>query len=152
MVWIQVSGFSANHTYTTAGIWSITLTVTDSLGQSTQQFQNIQVNAPAPPTANINASPTSGTAPLSVNMNASGSTGVGTLSYNWGFGDGDSGSGFSANHTYTTAGIWTITLTVTDSLGQSTQQFQNIQVNGPPLPQPTLTPLRSQALLLWLSA
>jgi chitinase len=44
-----------------------------------------------------------------------------TISYNWDFGDGNTGSGETIEHTYTTSGNYTVTLTVTDNQGaQST--------------------------------
>jgi fibronectin type 3 domain-containing protein len=38
-------------------------------------------------------------------------------SYNWAFGDGFTASGFSVSHTYSTLGVYTVTLSVTDNLG-----------------------------------
>ena len=36
---------------------------------------------------------------------------VGIVSYEWDFGDGTNGTGLTLNHTYTEAGIYTITMT-----------------------------------------
>jgi serine protease len=41
----------------------------------------------------------------------------GTLTYEWDFGDDSTGSGVTVTHTYPTAGVYTATLTVTDSEG-----------------------------------
>lgn len=41
------------------------------------------------------------------------------LTYEWDFGDGNSDTGEVVEHTYTTAGVYTVELTVTDSLGMS---------------------------------
>jgi uncharacterized repeat protein (TIGR01451 family) len=41
------------------------------------------------------------------------------LSYAWDFGDGGSGTGVTPSHTYTTAGVYDVSLTVTDGCGYS---------------------------------
>ena len=38
-------------------------------------------------------------------------------SYEWSFGDGNAASGVAPSHTFTTAGTYTVTLTVTDDDG-----------------------------------
>ncbi|MFV1964644.1 MAG: PKD domain-containing protein [Pirellulaceae bacterium] len=46
--------------------------------------------------------------------------GDGTIvSYDWNFGDGNLGAGVSPDHTYATAGLYTVSLTVTDDAGAS---------------------------------
>ena len=56
---------------------------------------------------------------LSVQFDGTGSSvQFGTItSYAWDFGDGTTGTGATAQHTYATAGTYTVTLTVTGSLG-----------------------------------
>jgi len=78
-----------------------------------------QATASQPPTAVISATPTSGTAPLTVSFNANGSTDSdGTIvAYSWNFGDGGSQTGVTAQRTYSTAGTYTATLSVTDNAG-----------------------------------
>ena len=68
------------------------------------------------PTASFTASPISGDLPLAVTFDASASTDPdGTIvSYSWDFGDGAAASGVTINHTFTWAGTYTVTLTVTD--------------------------------------
>jgi hypothetical protein len=44
--------------------------------------------------------------------------GEGPLAYAWAFGDGTTGSGVTATHGYGTAGLYTVTLTVTNACGQ----------------------------------
>jgi chitodextrinase len=72
-----------------------------------------------PPAARISAAPASGTAPLKVHFDGIASSDPdGTiLSYLWNFGDGSSASGAVLDHTYTGAGSFTATLTVTDNDG-----------------------------------
>lgn len=71
----------------------------------------------AAPVASFTATPTSGTAPLAVSFDASlSSDSDGSISsYAWNFGDGATASGVGATHSYTSAGTFTSTLTVTDT-------------------------------------
>jgi PKD domain/RTX calcium-binding nonapeptide repeat (4 copies)/WD40-like Beta Propeller Repeat len=84
---------------------------------------------PAGPTAAFTATPTSGNAPLAVSFDGSASAPNATIvSYSWVFGDGQSGSGAQISHTYTAAGTFTATLTVTDNVGATGQSSQTITV------------------------
>ncbi|MGK2851945.1 MAG: PKD domain-containing protein [Candidatus Limnocylindrales bacterium] len=69
------------------------------------------------PVAAFTAFPTSGTAPLTVDFDGSGSSSLGAtiVSWAWSFG----GAGVTPSHTYNTAGSYQVTLTVTDSRGQT---------------------------------
>ena len=86
------------------------------------------------PTAAVTASPTSGTAPLIVSFDGRGSfDSDGTISsYGWAFGDGTTGAGSTASHTYSNAGTFIATLTVTDNAGASTSTTQSILVSPAP--------------------
>lgn len=85
------------------------------------------------PTASFTASATVGFAPLLVSVDASGSTDPeGPIaSYGWDFGDGAFATGVNSSHTYTNAGNYTLTLTVTDANGLSGQSSQLITVSTP---------------------
>ncbi len=85
------------------------------------------------PVARFTASPTSGNLPLSVAFDASASSdGDGTIvSYAWDFGDGALGSGVTANHTYTNAGEYAVTLSVTDDAGAAGMVTETIVVSDP---------------------
>jgi PKD repeat protein len=49
--------------------------------------------------------------------------------YEWDYGDGSTGSGVTASHTYTTAGTYTVVLTVTDNGGASDDDTQGVTVS-----------------------
>jgi PKD repeat protein len=67
---------------------------------------------------------------------ASTDTAPGTVaSYAWSFGDGTTGTGVTANHTYTSAGAKTVTLTVTDNQGLASAPVT--RTANPTLPPPT---------------
>ena len=86
------------------------------------------------PTAVATGTPVSGDVPLYVVFNGSGSTGSdGTIStYAWDFGDGSVISSLqNPTHTYTTAGIYMTTLTVTDAEGATNTDTVAITVTNP---------------------
>jgi len=72
------------------------------------------------PLAVATSSATTGTAPLDIQFDGSGSSDDGTIvSYGWNFGDANSAEGMNVSHTYTTAGTYSVVLTVTDNDGVS---------------------------------
>ncbi|QQQ79463.1 ThuA domain-containing protein [Saccharothrix sp. 6-C] len=76
-------------------------------------------NAPREPVARAAADRTSGPVPLTVRFSSAGSTDPegGALSYRWTFGDGGTSTEANPMHTYTAAGNYSPTLTVTDPQG-----------------------------------
>jgi C1A family cysteine protease/PKD repeat protein len=85
------------------------------------------------PIAVVNASPVSGNIPLNVSFDGSASYDPdGSIaSYAWTFGDGTSGSGATCAHTYSQAGTFTATLTVTDNAGAQGSQTVTIVAADP---------------------
>ncbi|HDR73582.1 MAG TPA: PGF-pre-PGF domain-containing protein [Methanoculleus sp.] len=91
------------------------------------------------PVAAFTAEPTSGTAPLTVRFS---NTAVGTpTSLTWDFGDGetDTTSFSSVDHTFASAGTYTVSLNITDGSGYS-RTATTITVSEAPGPAPTRTP------------
>jgi hypothetical protein len=115
---------TATHTYTKSGVYTVSLTVSNSAGSTTVTKQNyINVTAPVvKPVAKFTADNKSGNRPLTVTF-ISTSTGNPT-SYNWIFGDGStSKQALTATHTYTKSGSYTVSLTVTNKAGSSTAKM-----------------------------
>ena len=78
--------------------------------------QQIGGYTPAPPAADFTANVTSGEAPLAVAFT---DASVGAASWSWEFGDGATSARQNPVHTYTAAGIYTVTLTAANSAGSS---------------------------------
>ncbi len=101
-----------SHSYTTAGTFSVSLTVFGPIGSNMLlQVNYITVtNVLSAPVAGFTASPTNGAVPLLVNFtDASSGTITGRV---WSFGDGVTSTLASPSHSYTTAGIFSVSLTV----------------------------------------
>jgi serine protease len=124
---------SPSHTYNNAGDYTVTLTVTGS-GGSRSKSLTIHVTTPAPPpsglTADFVAEPTSGNVPLTVRF-IDKSGGAPVAAWNWDFGDGSPRNAEqNPTHTYISPGDFTVTLTVTCTLGTTSTRNLTIHVNG----------------------
>ncbi|HKM24197.1 MAG TPA: PKD domain-containing protein, partial [Corynebacterium sp.] len=96
------------HTYTTAGTYSVNLTATNEYG-SDYELKTDYITVYGPVTAQFTATPTAGIAPLTVQFTDL--SGGRPTSWAWTFGDGGTSSEQNPQHTYTTAGTHTVTLT-----------------------------------------
>jgi PKD repeat protein len=118
------SGIVLQHSYSTPGVFLVTLTVTGPSGTSSSLTRSLTVAPPAPPTAAFDPIPASPTAPATVTFDASRSTvgaGATITSYVWTFGDGTPGATTTdpvVSHPYSVAGSFNVTLYVVDSLGR----------------------------------
>jgi PKD repeat protein len=125
------NGATTSHAYAAAGNYSVTLTVTDNkgvVGTSTRQITVGQVNQP--PVASITSQCTN--LACSFDGSASSDPEGPIASYAWNFGDGGTASGATANHTYTAAGTYDVSLTVTDSNGATNTATQSVSVSTVP--------------------
>jgi len=124
-----------SHTYSGAGTYTATLTVTGPGGSATHT-QEIVVSAvvvPAP-VASFVAAPLTGEAPLTVQFTDASSGEI--TSRSWDFGDGATSAETSPSHTYETAGEYTVTLMVSGP-GGSVAITQEIAVAAAAIPAPT---------------
>ncbi len=106
------------HTYATTGIYSVTLTITNSYGTDSETKPNF-VSVGVGPVADFIGTPQNGMLPLAVTFQDK-STGN-PATWRWDFGDGGISAAQSPAHTYTKAGTYGVTLTVTNAFGSSTK-------------------------------
>ncbi len=126
-----------SHSYLAVGNYTATLTVTDSLGHSGTGTVTVKVTAPL--AVAVQGLPTTtGPAPLTVNLSSAVTGGTPPYGYNWEFADGSAASAAAAvQHTWTTAGTYNVTLTVSDSCGHSLDT--TITINAYASVTPTIT-------------
>ncbi|HOI13823.1 MAG TPA: PKD domain-containing protein, partial [Methanoculleus sp.] len=111
------------HTYTTAGTYTVNLTVSNAAGSDAEvKTDYITVTGGGSggeaPVANFTADVTSGKAPLTVNFTDL-STGYPT-SWLWDFGDGTNATEQNPQHVYTVVGTYNVSLTATNADGSTT--------------------------------
>jgi PKD repeat protein len=119
------TGMTADHPYSSIGLFQITLTVTDNIGlQDTAQYW-VHIY---PVFVIFNITVTDYT----VTVDASFIDPGGMLaSHAWDWGDGETGSSATATHTYAVAGTYLITLVTTDYYGNTEQASQYVTVPNP---------------------
>lgn len=101
------------------------------LVQAKAALDYLESGTPAPVNQPPNASFTYSCTLLECDFDASGSSDdTGITSYAWTFGHGDPGSGVSSQHTYDADGIYDVTVTVTDALGESDSQLKQVTVSS----------------------
>ncbi len=138
------------HVYASAGVYSVTLTATDDQGLAdpTPATRTITVEAANSPPEGTIVQPTGNvtiTEGASVSFSGSVSDPDGdTVTVLWDFGDGISSTNLNpGNHTYSSQGTYTVTLTATDSQGLAdpTPATRTITVNA--APSATLTQIQN---------
>jgi PKD repeat protein len=120
-------------TYTSPGVYTVTLTVTTPAGTDTKTSTLTVYDKPA--VAFTATTATAGCTPHNVQFNSTVTpNSPGTVAYNWDFGDGTTGTGATAAHTYVTPGTYTVLLTATNGAGCSRTVVQNAYVTAYPVP------------------
>ncbi|MDJ0805370.1 MAG: PKD domain-containing protein [Gammaproteobacteria bacterium] len=133
---------SPTHTYTAAGTYPVTLTVTDddnARDSASTSATIIAVDTSTPPIADAGG-PYSGTVDNPVTFNGTGSTdpdGGAIVRYDWNFGDGSAtlaDAGATPSHVYTATGSYTVILTVTDDEGVTDSDTATASIGTGDLP------------------
>jgi len=132
----SASGAVVSYRYDEPGSYNVTLVVTDDTGVRGTASETVTVSSSSTAglTANFTFSPASPKVGTSVSFNASSSTSADRITkYSWDFGDGTGGSGPSptTSHTFTVAGSYNVTLTVTDSRGRTALKTTAVNVVDP---------------------
>ncbi|MFA5212285.1 MAG: PKD domain-containing protein, partial [Methanoregula sp.] len=119
------------HTYTTAGTYTVNLTVTHPKGTSSLARSGF-IRVTSVPVAGFTANETTGTVPFTVRF-----TDTSTNSpenWAWEFGDGSTSTEQNPVHTYTAAGTYTVNLSASNADGSTTNVKANyIGVFIPPV-------------------
>ena len=127
-LWNFGDGFTASgtltpaHTYADDGTYTVTLTVSDSLGYSAQSTAVVTVNPVAPTVttgSSYAATPGQPIAFLATATDPGSAETAAGFTYTWNFGDGSTGTGTAPAHAYAATGIYNVTVTVTDADGYS---------------------------------
>lgn len=123
----SASGAAVKHAFQSNGNYTVSVTVTDPLGQRNTASTQVSV-LPPPPQATF-----SFTVGYYVYFDASNSSADSSTSiayYDWNFGDGttDHTSYSQDTHSYSYSGSYTVTLTITDAVGQQSTPYQAVVV------------------------
>ena len=129
------------HNFTAPGVYDVALTVNSAEGvTTTETVATIAID----PIVSFTAVPNGGAAPLEVQFTDTSVTGNLSISaWNWDFGDGNMGTGANPMHSYTTAGSYMASLTITTELGDftvGTPVTVTVTLAPPISPLRTLTP------------
>ena len=125
------SGRNATHQYRSGGVYSVTLTVTDTGGNKGSRSKSLTVGAGDAPTAAFVFSPASPGIGEVIVFDASQSLAPSPrhiVSYEWQFGTGRSATGMIVSKSYDTPGDYNVTLTVTDDAGNVAVASQTVTV------------------------
>lgn len=106
------------HTYTSAGIFTVTLTVQNSAGSSSTSRTITANPIPAKPIAAFTSNVTTG--PVSLTVNFTDLSANNPTSWNWSFGDGNFSTQKNPVHTFDIVGLYTVSLNVTNAQGSDT--------------------------------
>ncbi len=133
------------HRYYYAGTYQVTLTVVNEGGVNDTILKNITVSKVThpsnnPPTADANG-PYCGYVGQTITFDGSKSSDSdGTIvSYDWDFGDGNTGVGVTSTHIYSSAGTYTMILTVIDNEGATDSDSTTVTISVPLSKEPSNT-------------
>ncbi|MHC4598511.1 MAG: PKD domain-containing protein [Planctomycetota bacterium] len=131
------------HTYQTAGVYPVTLTVTASSGSDTCIKPGYIIVTNPASIADFVANPVTGTAPLQVQFTDLSSVSGTITAWAWDFGDGNSSTQQDPLHTYNAVGTYTVSLTLTTDQGPLNKVrngYISVTQSGPPPPPPPPPP------------
>jgi gliding motility-associated-like protein len=130
-----------SHTYTAPGNYTVKLTITNAAGckEVIEKKEYIKIKMPEVAIVNL---PTEGCVPLKVSPLLNINTFDPIVDYQWDFGNGATASGKSPTYTYTTTGVYTVTLTYKTAGGctNTITVADGVQVGDKPNVNFTVTP------------
>ena len=132
------TGENPIHTYTVAGDYLVFLTVTDDDGATDSDSTTATVYANNLPPVSDAGGPYTGNVNVAVNFDGTVSADSdGTIvQYDWDYGDGNSAvnAGAVPTHTYTVAGTYDVSLTVTDNGGDTNSSWTTAAIDSSNVP------------------
>jgi PKD repeat protein len=133
------TGETTSHSYTAAGTYNISLTVTDESDVSASDSSTAKIGTDnQPPTVDAGG-PYVGTVGVAINFDGSSGSSdpEGNIdTYLWFFGDGGATTGPTPSHTYTASGSYSVILMATDNDGETASDTTTAEVamgNQPPM-------------------
>ena len=131
------NSFNITINTTALGFWNYTIKANDTAGNENSTSVMVEVKN-NPPVATFSFTPASPRKGQSVEFDASSSYDVdGSIaSYAWDFGDGSTAFGVIVTHAYTSAGTYTVKLTVMDNDGGTNSSSVKITVKTSTFPKP----------------
>lgn len=135
------TGVQVDKVYAQAATYEITLVVTAGNGLAGTATQQIVIGPAQQPPAAVIESPAQGVAGQPLTFDGSQSSGQTPLTgYLWSFGDGVAATGQVVQHVYDQQGVYTVSLTVTDSNGLTGNSREQIQILPAATPTPSPVP------------
>ncbi len=130
-----------SHTYTSAGTYTVRLVATGANGCSHTRTRTDYIDIQLPTVA-FTANVREGCIPLAVQFTDQSSANNGIVGWSWDFGDGSSSTVRNPSHTYTTVGVFDVTLTITTASGctRTVTYPQYIRAGEQPTVEFTATP------------
>jgi PKD repeat protein len=130
----ESAGATPTHVYAAPGSYEVTMTVKDELTGSTTAPVAHTIVVNDQPTASFTIAPNPATpgTPMALNGGGSIDPDGAITNYAWNFGDGSVGAGATPSHMYGAPGTYTVTLTVTDSGGQTGTTTHTVTVGAAP--------------------
>ncbi|KKH94465.1 hypothetical protein EO95_18250, partial [Methanosarcina sp. 1.H.T.1A.1] len=123
---------NSTHTYFEPGYHTVSLTVNNSVGSSNTSVREDYIFVQALPIPNFSTNVTDGTFPLSVQFTDESQY---AETVEWNFGDGSSSTDLNPVHTYSEAGLYTVSLIATGNGTSVTKTVEDcINVTIPPVP------------------
>ena len=130
---------TVTHVYSTAGTYTVTAIMTDTAGNSASVSTSVTIIATAAPTVLVTVqsiSPGSGvpaTVTFQIQVTAPTGIGIQNATVSWGDGQTQSLGGLSGTisvtHIYKQAGAFSVTVTVTDTLGRTTTGSTSVTIS-----------------------
>lgn len=122
---------SPTHNFSSPGTYEVSVNVTNSSGAWGTSFLSISVLKPL--VVHATARPTGSSSARSLSFAAAATGGAGGYTFHWLFGDGNVSGGESPTHRFSSAGTYTVTITVTDRAGLRTDSVLTVSVGSPPV-------------------